>query len=235
MTKDHKYKSDIPANAIEKELSPYRKWRGITTYRRTECLHKGKIVGYRHYGKDGSLFVEQPIKNGKIHGKVYYFENDGSVESIEPFYDGKPHGIAKQFDDDGSLLGTYTLNHGNGYDIWRDRDCETGKTYISEIWSYKDGLPHGFEWWVNWDQKTVGEERHWQHGKLHGIERSWHPQNRNRLLRGYPKYYVSGKHVTKRQYISCSKRDTTLPKFTEKDQKPRRDFPPKIKKIMIQR
>jgi hypothetical protein len=49
---------------------------------------------------------------------------------IEPYVNGKIHGTAKQYGRDGSVIGTYTLRHGTGYDIWRveNEDGATNET-----------------------------------------------------------------------------------------------------------
>lgn len=51
---------------------------------------------------------------------------------------GKIHVTAKQYGRNGSVIGTYSLRHGTGYDIWRDED-EDGAINISEIYTLKDG------------------------------------------------------------------------------------------------
>ena len=74
------------------------------------------------------------------------------------------------------------------------------------------------------------DDKHWFEGRLHGIHRQWN--FKGCLHRGYPKYYVYNQQVNKRQYISATKKDSTLPKFREKDQSPERNFPGGIVKIL---
>ena len=139
------------------------------------------------------------------------------------------HGIAKQYDGRGRIVGTYKMNHGTGYDIWRDQ-LQAWPIYVSEIHPMRDGLPHGFEWWLNQDQRSVCEEKHWFDGQWHGIEREWN--FRNKLRRGYPKYWIRGEAVTKQQYLAAARKDATLPPFRLKDNSPKREFPPEIRRLL---
>ena len=100
--------------------------------------------------------------------------------------------------------------HGTGYDIWRWEWWE-GFAPVSEVHSMQDGVPHGYEWWMDADQRSLDHERHWSEGKYHGIERRWNHQRK--LHRGYPKYWIRGEAVTKRQYLKAAKSDKTLPRF----------------------
>jgi hypothetical protein len=59
--------------------------------------------------------------------------------------------------------------------------------------------------------------------KKHGIERVWNSEGH--LKRGYPKYWVNDKQVTKRQYLKECAKDASLPCFREKDNLPVRKFP----------
>ena len=74
------------------------------------------------------------------------------------------------------------------------------------------------------------EEKHWFNGQWHGIEREWN--FKNKLSRGYPKYWVRGDAVTKRQYIAAARKDVTLPLFRPKDNSPKREFPPEIRRLL---
>ncbi len=88
------------------------------------------------------------------------------------------------------------------------------------------GHRHGFEWWINESQASVYEERHWRDDQAHGIEREWNSEGR--LRRGYPKYFVAGRQVTRRQYIRAAASDSSLPPFRKAENRPRRAFPPTI-------
>jgi len=101
---------------------------------------------------------------------------------------------------------------------------------ISEISSVQDSSLHGSEWWLRADQHSVWHERHWRQGKFHGIERMWN--DKNRLKWGYPKYWIRGQKASKRVYLKTAEQDKTLPKFQEKDNRPRRKFPTEIEYLL---
>jgi hypothetical protein len=222
------YRSSIPKSARERLLATHlnapRKFK-------VECRLSGKVVGIRYYDVSGDLESESPFHNGKLHGRVYFFES-GKASFCEPFSNGLPDGTARQWSEDGQLIGTYTMKHGTGLDLWR---CQlSGILYLSEARYYKDGMRHGFEWWLDFaNQKSVWNESHYYEGRNHGIEREWN--SADHLSRGYPKYWVKGQRVTKRQYISACSKDPTLPAFRLKDNKNKRDFPPEVKKHCAQK
>ena len=222
-----RYRSSIPAGVIERVVSTYRREGGAVWLRRVECLLGGDVVGEQFYDNDGALLIETPLRHSKKHGvEFHWYEGGGSLQSAEPFHEGLPHGTAKQWGEDGILLGTYTLNHGSGLDLWRRQQCSDGSVFLSEIHSMKDGWPHGYEWWLNSDQRSVWAERHWNEGQFHGIEREWNA--RGRLRRGYPRYYVRGERVSKRAYLKACRVDPSLPAFRAKDNKPVRRFPSEL-------
>ncbi|HEX7729459.1 MAG TPA: hypothetical protein VF392_10515 [Terracidiphilus sp.] len=224
------YRSSIPKSARERLLATHLS--GPRKFK-VECRLSGKVIGIRYYDVSGDLESESPFRNGKLHGRVYFFES-GNVSFCEPFSDGLPQGTARQWSEDGQLIGTYTMKHGTGLDLWRAKDdWGTGSVYLSEARYIERGQWHGFEWWLNEDQKRVNSERHFWRDQLHGIERSWN--SASRLRRGYPKYWVKGHRVTKQQYISACSKDPTLPAFRLKDNKPKRDFPPEVKKHCAQK
>ena len=231
-------KSDLQLGARERVIRPYKEERGqaksqwigpgsLIQLEIRECVRRGKIVGQRSYDGEGRLFIETPLKDGKKRGREISWNEDGTVHFIEPYFAGKVHGTAKQYQH-GKLIGSYKMVHGTGSDVWRNQLAD-GPVYISEIHSNRDGLLHGFVWWLNQDQKSVYEKAHWHEGSLHGIERHWNYEGG--LRRGYPKYWVNDQAVTKRQYIAVSSKDPTLPPFRLNDNRPRREFPPEILRL----
>ena len=82
---------------------------------------------------------------------------------------------------------------------------------------------HGFTWWLHEDRKRVYHEEHFLDGERHGIERVWN--HNDRICRGYPKYWVAGETVLKRQYLRARKRDKTPPPYRDADQTPKRRLP----------
>jgi hypothetical protein len=224
------YRSSIPIEAKERVTA--RHIRGRKRYK-TECWLNGKLVGVRFFDEFGNIQRENPLRNGLLHGTVYCFDFDvnsrstNQVEFAEPYVNGLAHGTARQWSEDGELLGTYTMRHGTGVDLWRQKnDWGNGRTYLSEARYIRDGKWHGFEWWLNEDQKSVWQERHFQFDQLHGIERDWNHEGR--LRRGFPRYWVNGVRVTKRQYLRAAESDSTLPSYRESDNHPKREFPPEI-------
>jgi len=128
----------------------------ISSYKEAEVISNRKVIGKRIYNGNEILVKETPIKNGKKRGIEYSFYDSGQVELTEPYFEGKMHGTAYQYSEAGKLMGTYKMEHGTGYDIWRhncmEEDRNPDDIYVSEIHSMKDGLPHGFEWWLNEDK-----------------------------------------------------------------------------------
>jgi MORN repeat variant len=214
--------SDIPLNVIERAVE------GSVGF--TECILDGCVVGRRIYYENGKLLRETPLRDGRKHGKEFEWDEDGTLLSVEPYFEGQIHGLAKQYGRDGKVIGTYRFVHGTGYDIWR-WEWWKGFAPVSEIHSMRDGVPHGYEWWLEPDQRNVHHERHWYHGNYHGIERRWN--YRRNLRRGYPKYWIQGEAVTKRQYMRAGKFDKSLPPFQPQDNLPRRRFPPLIQRVLL--
>lgn len=221
--------SGIPKNAAEVEIRKYRQDGSLIYFRLTECILDDRVIGRRAYDSEGNLRMETPLKNGRKHGSEYTWNESGNLESVEPYVEGKLHGIAMQYGRNGKLIGTYRLVHGTGYDIWR-YEREDGSTGISEIHSLQDNLPHGFEWWLKADQHSVWHERHWQLGQIHGIERIWN--DKGRLKREYPKYWIQNQTTGKRDYLKAAEQDKTLPKYRKKDDLPQRRFPNEIESLL---
>lgn len=178
----------------------------------------GQPIGYRSWTPSGTLVMEYSIKNDKMHGAFRTWHENGQMCEEASYVDGNEHGLTTQYDHTGRLLGSYTMAHGTGVDLWFADDGS-----LAEERQYKDGLRHGYERWWNGDNTTVGQEAHYWQGEGHGIFREWNVHGR--LRRGYPRYFVQGKRVTKRQYERTCRQDTTLPRFDALDNMPRRPLP----------
>ena len=248
--KDKRQKSYIPKESEALEIAPAVQeeftWPDSTPEIRLVHAqvivyrYQGRIVGRRGYDAEGRVIYEQPLKDGLLHGICYTWEESGLRRTpvgsgckpwlmlVEPYCEGKSHGTAYQYAEDGSLMGTYTLVHGTGFDVWR-QFREDGSIYVSEIHGLQNGIPHGFELWLNEDQ-TLSAERHWKNGEVHGVQRDWNFQGRVR--RGWPCYYVESERLTKRRYVNLSQSDPTLPPFREEDNLPVRSFPRDIRRIL---
>jgi hypothetical protein len=224
------YRSSIPKAAKERVIATHPKGplKHMAEYRLD-----GKIVGTRQFGQNRRLELERPVRDGMFHGTLYSFE-DGVVISAEPYRNGLAHGIAKQWSFDGEFIGSYSMKHGTGLDLWRcKKNWGNKRVFLAEARFLKDGKWHGFEWWLNEDQKSVHDEQHFWENLQHGVQRSWN--SKGRLRRGYPRYWVKGSRVTKSEYLRACAKDPNLPQFSESDNRPRRIFPSEVLAAMTTR
>ena len=222
------YRSSIPKDATERILA--MRITGRQKFK-AEYISKGKIVGNRQFDESGLLESECPLRDGIMHGTLYDFV-DGVVTFAEHYSNGVAHGSARQWSPDGELIGTYTMNHGTGLDLWRAKDnWGNGRVYLSEARFVKEGKWHGFEWWLNEDQKSVHGEHHFWENLQHGIQRSWN--NQGRLRRGYPRYWVRNVRLTKRKYLRECTKDSSLPPYRDRDNLPARKFPAEVAKHSV--
>jgi hypothetical protein len=216
------YKSSIPAAARERVVERYPDGRR----KKAEYRLRRQLVGLRWFHETGEPEFEYALKRGRRHGFEYRWDAPGQLISAEPWVDGLLHGTTRQWSaNDGRPIGTYRLTRGTGVDLWRQERAD-GTVYLAEVIHLKAGRPHGFEWWIDENQRTVYIERHWRDGHPHGIYREWN--GRGRLRRGFPKYHVGGRPVSKRQYATASELDPTLPPFRPADNRPARTFPPHV-------
>lgn len=213
-----KYRSSIPWKAKERIAERY------PNGAKKKCEYRvgRKLVGVRLISDKGEPEMEWGVKNGEMHGRLLELSS-GTLVFVEPYKNGVAHGTAYQWDENGRLLGTYRMNHGTGIDLWRQ---DWGrKIFLHEVHYMKDGMPHGWEWWISDDQHSVSDETHWHEGKRHGIQRSW---TKSRMDRGFPKYWIRDKQVTRRDYLKACAKDPNLPPYRKEDNSPRRIFPPEI-------
>lgn len=219
-------KSGLPRDVIEKPVGEEGKPHAD---RIVECFVGGNLVGRRIYNYAGILIMETPMKAGLKQGREITWRDDGSLLLIEPYVKGKVHGTARQYGHDGKVIGTYTMIHGTGFDIWRQEN-EDDTVFVSEIHRIRDGVPHGYEWGFASSRMDIWYERHWNMGKLHGIERLWN--SKGRLRPGYPKFYAADEPVTRQKYIKLTLTDTTLPVFRESDNLPHREMPAEVEALL---
>ena len=95
----------------------------------------------------------------------------------------------------------------------------------------RKGARHGFEWWLNADQRSISQERHWSDDQAHGIEREW--DLNGQLRAGFPKFYVRGNRVTRRAYEREQQHDPSLPAYRTEQNRPQRQFPPVIARRLV--
>ncbi len=212
------YDSPIPTEAKERVRTRH------TNGAKCLCDYQinGIVVGRRSFDLDGHIETEYGLRGGKQHGNAYRFYEEGALLCREPYENGVLHGTAYQWAENGRLLGTYTLQHGTGIDLWwEDRSDSTAA--LSEVHHMQEGQAHGFEWWLNADGRTLWIERHWRHGVRHGIEREWN--HKGRMGRTYPRFWLNGRRVTRARYLRAAADDRSLPAYQSTDNVPLREFP----------
>jgi hypothetical protein len=189
------------------------------------CRVGGEVVGNRRRYTDGRLIREMGWRNDRSNGWDREWDSDGQL-CFESFrIDNTEHGVCRQWHE-GRLIGWYVMDHGTGLDLWRDHDGS-----LQEERCLRGQGQHGFErWWETPGNFRIWWERHFHQNLEHGIERKW--LRGDRLSRGYPRYFVQGQQVTKRQYLSAAKKDPTLPPFREEDNRPERPLPPEYFETM---
>lgn len=216
------YRSSIPKTARERVVERYPSG----AKKQAAYWLNRRRVGTRYFHKTGELEFECPLRDGKIHGRVYRWDTPGMLTSVETYVNGLAHGEAKQWLCDGTVVKGYRMNRGTGLDLWW-QDCD-GQLYLAEVLYLIQGKPHGYQWWFSAGRLVW--ERHWVDGILHGVERDWNLQGG--LGRTSPKYFVNDERVTKRQYLKACERDASLPKFRNDDNKPIRKFPAEVLRAM---
>lgn len=179
----------------------------------------GRKIGYRAWDADGRIVMEYRIEDDVMHGPFRTYHDNGRVQQDSTFLRGREHGVTRQFDSEGVVIGSYELDHGSGLDLWF---CEAG--VLAEERHLENGERHGFERWWSGDNATVYIEGHYFDGLEHGIFREWN--HRQHLRRGFPRYFISGRKVQRREYDRACKSDLTLPKYDRGDNQPNRMLPP---------
>jgi hypothetical protein len=181
-------------------------------------------VGVRQFDADGELELDGGARGGKRHGREYRLDLQGKLLSATAYKDGLEHGLARQWSEDGRLIGTYRMRNGTGVDLWwQETWRKPRRPFLAEVYFMLNGARHGFEWWLNEDQRSVREERHWSNDTAHGIEREWNIKGK--LRAGFPKFYVRGTLVTRQAYNEAQEHDLTLPQYRAEDNRPQRVFP----------
>ena len=212
------YETSIPSDAKEVVCGKY----GDGKPQRIEFRRGKEVVGIRLYDRKGVLDQEYCFRNNLRHGWQYHFYDSGIPSSAEHFEDGLEHGTTYQWSHTGDFIGSYTMERGTGWDIWRGR-YEDDEPTVSELRRYVDGKRHGPEWWVNDDQESVRKEEIYWEGLKHGVERRWDWDGN--LDSEHPKYWIHGEEVDGHAYNEASVNDPTLPPFRIEDKLPQRTFP----------
>jgi hypothetical protein len=119
-------------------------------------------------------------------------------------------------DDRGRPLSVSQFVEGRGFDVWMG-GCDEG---ISEIRQLVDGTPHGLTRWG--DPSRPWEEEHFFEGRRHGIFRCW---DDDVLEKGFPKFFVNDKRVSREEYELARQTDAELPAYREQDDDNAREMP----------
>ncbi len=205
-------KPRIPAGATERVTQLDQRGNKAAS----EFWFRGKLAGRAHWNPDGSPCLAYGLQDGVVVGHQLEYE-DGAVVYVEPFVDGVLHGLAKQYRPHGRLLLVSPFKRGTGTDFWCD---ERGR--LAEEHPLVRGRPSGTERWWNPDQKSIYSETEWLEGEWHGAKREWHDE---RLVRGFPKFYVRGRRVAKRAYVMLAGHDASLPPYRREADSPARTLP----------
>jgi hypothetical protein len=208
-------KPSIPAGATERVTKVHESGGKATS----EFWFRGRLTGRAFWDSDGALCMAVGLKDGVPVGHQLEFQ-DGALVYAEPFVKGLLHGTAKQFDTRGRLLLVSPFKQGTGTDFWCD---ERGR--LSEEHPLVAGKPSGTERWWNEDQKTAYSETEWLNGEWHGATRHW---TDGRLDRGFPRFFVRGKRVSKRAYLKLAARDPSLPPYRPEADSPARVLPKRV-------
>jgi hypothetical protein len=216
------FRSSIPKNARPRVTKRHPSGTPATV----EYLLGRSVVGYRHFDHDGALQFDCGQRKGRHHGTAFRLDEPGKLLSTTPYRKGLEHGLARQWSADGRLIGTYRMRNGTGIDFWwLETFRKPRRLFVAEVHFMFKGRPHGYEWWLNDDERSVWSESHWANGELHGIERRWRGR---RLEPGYPRFFVLGERVSRSAYARACVEDLSLPTFFPEDDQPRRVFPPAV-------
>lgn len=210
----------IPAQAHEVILDTWETGAKKTA----EYLLDAQRVGYRSWDEMGQCNMEYGLRDDRMHGLFRTWHENGQLCELAWYDYGKEHGTMRQYDANGTLIGTYTMVHGTGIDLWF---AQPG--VITEERHLQDGARHGYERWWTGDNKTISEESHFWQGIEHGIFRQWNEAGR--LRRGYPRYFVAGQRVSRRQYARACRHDPTLPRISADENRPTRQLSDEVQQI----
>jgi hypothetical protein len=209
------YRTSIPADAAEAVEARHANG----AKKSASYFLGGEKVGFRQWDGEGRLEFESALRGGVRHGHEYRFHPNGRLLEKETYREGRLHGVGRQWAEDGRLLVTWKLVDGTGLDLW----CNDDGTLAEEHHCPREGeLGYARQW--NGDERTVWQEYFYVLGRgYHGVWQAWNARGRPR--RGFPRYFVAGRRVTRRQYLGACRADATLPPYRPEDDDPHRDLP----------
>lgn len=217
----------------------------------------GELVGVRLFYENEKLAEEKIYRNGKLHGYWTQYYESGLLFAERPYREGKPDGVFRFYDENGQLLGKSTLRDGTGtlrefeytqlasHDAtipYRDGKIEGnkrvwgryGRCLLSgireetvngvDIQKYQNDRPSG--WGTTYDEEgNLFASAYMLNGKLQGVFRKYDKEGRP--VRGWPKYYIQSKEVSRESYLQAAQNDPVLKISLDKD---RPDEPPDLKR-----
>lgn len=212
---------DLPASA-EARVSEYL---ADGSVREVAYVLDEEVVAVRLLHENGLVELHSPRRAGVRHGVEGWWDDLGQLRSAAPYLDGLEHGEAVQWGAGGNQLGTYTMRHGTGLDLWRAQRPD-GTVYLAEVRFLVTGERHGYEWVVAEDQVSVHRESRYAAGTEHGIFREWDEDGR--LTGGQPSFYLLGRAVPAEEYAAARLVDADLPAYADVEDLPAREFPTSV-------
>jgi len=159
-----------------------------------------------YYGDSSKLLVSQevPYRNGKIHGKMKYWNKQGLLDWEVPYKDDFVHGVERRWFDNGGLARAIIYQNGTPDGI--SRSWHFNGQIKSEC-SFKSGLLEGLMRY--WDEHgNPVEEVLYKTGRLHGILKRWN--NKGQLVSERP--YVNGdKHGAAKEWYENGSLKSNIP------------------------
>jgi hypothetical protein len=194
-----------------------RRARVVRGERAHDYLVAGKLRARVHLHDNGRpAWLAQWDRDGRMHGVQRYFHKNGRLQYEAHYEHGVQVGAQREWTERGRLLCETRFDAGTGRDVWYG-----GAPHPTELREFVRGKLHGRETW--WSTPTrVHAERFWFESELHGIEREW---TGSALDRGYPRFFLHGKRVTRTTYERAAINDPTLVPYRVSDDRPRRVFP----------
>lgn len=178
-----------------------------------------RLAARVYYHSNGAMEWEMYFDDAGVrHGVERYGHENGRIKWQSRWRHGVQIGKQEQWDEEGNLICATRFVRGTGADLWFSGEGDI----LSEERHFEGGVRHGVErWW--YDENRVWHEIEYKDSLEHGIERRW---NGDRLERGYPRYFLVGERVTRRAYERARRTDPTLRPRTAEDDRPFRPLPP---------
>jgi len=159
-----------------------------------------------YYGDSSKLLISQevPYRNGKIHGKMKYWNKQGLLDWEVPYKDDRVHGVERSWFDNGGPARAITYRNGTPDGI--SRSWHFNGQLKSES-SFKNGLLEGLMRY--WDEHgNLIEEVPYKTGHLHGVLKRW---NKNGQLLSEVPYVNGDTHGTAKEWHENGRLKSNIP------------------------